>query len=334
MLMALLQDFILATGILSMWMSNTATVVMMMPISLSVINLLVSKEKINKDKNYQNFATSMMLAIPYALIMLGINWFVLVKIWFPNNLANLSESRYIIDKEIKNLGPISREEKITLFIFISTALLWSFKSIVNKFLPIGNLTDESIALLSSFALFIIPIDLKKGEFLIDWKSAERLPWGILLLFGGGLSLAHGLEVTGVINWLGYKMNNLGSLPILYIIIIVSIYAVFLTEFMSNIALVTIFLPVLCSMAMAFKVDPLLLTIPVTISASCAFMLPMSTPPNAIVFASGHLQIKQMIKAGSTLNLIGIIIVVFFAYKIMPHIFKVNINSFPSWAIVN
>ncbi|MFN7039010.1 MAG: SLC13 family permease [Alphaproteobacteria bacterium] len=367
--------FILATGILSMWMSNTATVVMMMPICLSVVNLLLKGSELHQEKqqNYQNFATSMMLGIayaasiggiatiigtptnaifssfmretfdyeinfakwmmigaPYALIMLGFNWFILVKIWFPNKLGNLEGSQEIINKELKNLGPMSKGEKMVLAIFLCTALLWSLKSIVNDIIPV-RLTDESIAILSALALFITPVDLKKGEFLIDWKSAEKLPWGILLLFGGGLSLAHGLEITGLVNWLGFKMANLKDLKILQIIIIVSILAVFLTEFMSNMALVTIFLPVLCSMAIAFDINPLMLTIPVTISASCAFMLPMSTPPNAIVFASGHLKVIQMIRAGSTLNIIGIIFVVLFTYKLLPAVFNIDLGSLPDWA---
>ena len=372
----IIAGFAIASGVLSMWMSNTATVVMMLPICFSVINLLSQNHAENSPeyKNYHNFAVALMLSIAYGasiggiatligtptntifsnymketfnyqihfgqwmvfgsifmVVMLSTTWFILIKI-FPNNLGNLEAAKNIIDIEIKNLGAMTRPEKMIAIVFLTTALLWSFRVAINKFLPI-HITDESIAMLAGISLFLIPVNLKKGIFLLDWKSAEKLPWGILLLFGGGLSLAHGVESTGLVNWLGELISAFGKLETLGLIILSSVIAVFLTEFMSNMALVTIYLPLLTSISIAYGINPLILGIPVTISASCAFMFPMSTPPNAIVFASGFLRITEMMKAGFIINVVGLIIVVLMTYFVAPHIFGFDMNEFPTWAVI-
>jgi sodium-dependent dicarboxylate transporter 2/3/5 len=373
----IVAGFMIATAVLSMWMSNTATVVMMLPICLSVVDLLLKDHHSLKpeDQGYRNFAICMMLGIayaasiggiatiigtptnvifvgfmkqtygyevdffkwmlfgiPFAAILLFFNWLILVKFLYPSKLGNLKGSETIIREELKQLGSMSSPEIKVGLIFTITAFLWIFRTVINNSLNIEALTDHSIAVISALLLFIVPANLKKGEFLLDWKNAEKLPWGILLLFGGGMTLASGFEKTGLVTWIGNLISNLDHIGVLSLTIIVTIATVFFTEFMSNMALVAIFLPVACTIAIGFGVNPLLVGIPVTISASCAFMLPMSTPPNAIVFASGYVRIPQMIRAGVILNIIGIIVLIALSYALIPTIFNVSLNTLPDWAI--
>ncbi len=358
----IIAGFLLATASLSMWMSNTATVVMMLPICSSVISLVFKNKDTTAGKNYQNFAASLMLAIAYGssiggiatiigtptntifanylkethhyevgflswslvgclfmFLMLGVAWVVLVKL-FPNNLHKLTAVEQIMHSEHQNLGKMSKGEKLVLTVFIITALLWSFRLFINKIFPDLNLKDESIAMFAAILLFLIPVDFKAGKFLMDWPSAEKLPWGILLLFGGGLSLANAIESCGLVNVLGQKLignmssTTLFALPVFIVLL--------LTQFMSNMTLITIFLPVLTALSMAYQVHPLLIALPATIAASCAFCLPISTPPNAIVFASGHLSIAQMAKAGIVITLASGLVIMLLTIYVVPLVFNI------------
>lgn len=358
----IILGFFLATAAISMWISNTATTVMMLPIATSVIALLAKDQEITSEKGIKYFALGMMLAIaygsniggtatiigtppnvvfagymreafdyevsfakwmlmalPFTIILLFIAYFLIVKILYPNKLGNFAGAEALIQKEVDELGKMSRGEKRTLIIFVSTALLWIFRAGLNSILPGLNLSDEGIAMMATVALFVTPIDWGENRFVLEWRDTDRLPWGILLLFGGGLSLADALASTGIIDLIGSQFSHLQDANV-FIILGLATVSLLLTEVMSNVALVTIFLPVVGGIAQGAGINPLEVCIPVTMAASCAFMLPMSTPPNAIVFASGHVSIPQMFKAGIWLNIITVLLISFVVYPLVKWIF--------------
>lgn len=358
----IILGFFLATAAISMWISNTATTVMMLPIATSVIALLAKNQEVTSEKGIKYFALGMMLAIaygsniggtatiigtppnvvfagymreafdyevsfakwmlmalPFTIILLLIAYILIVKILYPNKLGNFAGAEALIQKEVDELGKMSRGEKRTLIIFVSTALLWIFRAGLNSILPGLNLSDEGIAMMATVALFVTPIDWGENRFVLEWRDTDRLPWGILLLFGGGLSLADALASTGIIDLIGSQFSHLQDANV-FIILGLATVSLLLTEVMSNVALVTIFLPVVGGIAQGAGINPLEVCIPVTMAASCAFMLPMSTPPNAIVFASGHVSIPQMFKAGIWLNIITVLLISFVVYPLVKWIF--------------
>lgn len=352
--------FMLATALMSMWISNTASTVVMLPIALSVIKLLINDED-GFSKNDQNFALSIMLGIafsaniggmativgtppnmvmvgvmkdqynidigffnwmkmgvPFAILLLMIAYFFIVKVFYPNNLGQLKASGDIIDGELKKLGKVSRAEKIVLIIFLSTAFLWMIRSKLEVYFP--QITDTGISMLGAMALFVFPLDLKNGKFTLEWKDTVKLPWGILILFGGGLALAGGLKTAGLIDLIGNTIAQQEGLSIFIITTLLIFVMLFMTELMSNVALVNIFVPVVAGIAIGLQVPVLQIVIPVTLAASCAFMLPMATPPNAIVFASGHIKVFEMAKVGIVLNIISIMLLVGITYLFIPVLF--------------
>ena len=354
--------FMIATAFLSMWISNTATTVVMLPIALSVINLLKNDED-GFTKGDQNFALSIMLGvayaanvggiatiigtppntvlvgfmeqeyntqvsffkwmlmgIPFSLLMLGVIYIVLVKLIYPNNLSGKSNSKELIENEISKLGPIRKIEKKVLWIFILTIFLWIFRNYINEYITFIKLSDAGISVLTAFILFSVPFNFNEGKFILEWDDTKKLPWGILILFGGGLSLASGLSSTGVIDFIGEEVSSYGFTSILMIGSLLIFIMLFMTELMSNVALVAIFAPVVAGIAVGLETDILLMLIPVTMASSCAFMLPMATPPNAIVFASGHIKVHEMAKAGILLNIISVMILITFAAFVLPMIF--------------
>lgn len=372
----IILGFMLATAALSMWISNTATTVMMLPIGVSVIEILRSKEPeeaMSKGSRY--FSLSMMLGIAYAaniggiatiigtppntvlagvlnekfgytidfarwmafgfplmLVLLGITYFFLVKILYPNKLGSFEGAQQVIKDELAKLGKINKAERVVLVLFVATALCWIFKNALNKAFPSWQLNDSIIAIMATIALFVTPVDRKKGIFVLEWKDTERLPWGILLLFGGGLSLATALSKVGIIGIIGDGIGVVGgSLSITMIFLILITLMLFMTEIMSNVALTAVLVPVVAGVAVGLNENPLWMTIPVTIASSCAFMLPMATPPNAIVFASGHIKVSQMVRVGIWLNLIAILLLVLLANTVLPYIFDIQRGVLPAWA---
>lgn len=356
--------FLLATGALSMWISNTATTVMMLPIATSVIDLLTQGDQPNNysPKQIRNFALTLLLGIayaanvggtatiigtpptvvfvgfmkdtydidvsfakwmvlgfPFAVIMIGVIYWVLVKLLYPNGMGKFEHAQQLIKDELQALGKLSKGEKRILVIFLSTALAWIIRQPLNNLLPAIEISDTLIAIAATIVLFVVPVDDEKGQHVLDWKATERLPWGILLLFGGGLSLAAALQQTGLIGLVGEQFEAVAATTFLILLGLTAV-SLFLTEVMSNLALVVVFLPVVGGIAMGLNIPPILYCIPVTLAASCAFMLPMSTPPNAIVFASGHLRIPEMMKAGIVLNTIVIILIALMAKFILPLVF--------------
>ncbi len=345
--------FMIATAALSMWISNTASTVVMLPIALSVINLLINDDD-GFTKSDQNFALSVMLGIafsanaggiatvigtppnsvliglleneyniqisflkwmtlglPFSIVMIAITYFVLVKWMFPNKSLQFNASKEVIQAELQKLGPTSRKEKMVLFIFGITIFLWVFRTLINSIFPQLGLSDTMISIFAAISLFAIPYNLKKGDFIISWKDTSQLAWGILILFGGGLALAKGMSVSGIVDLVAGAIAA-SDISILVTASLLIVLMLFMTELMSNVALVAVLAPVVAGIAIGLEIPILYLLIPVTMASSCAFMLPMATPPNAIVFASGYVKVPQMARVGIVLNLIavGLLILVF------------------------
>jgi len=354
--------FMIATALMSMWISNTASTVVMLPIALSVVRLLIDDAD-GFTKNDQNFALSIMLGIafaaniggmatligtppnvvmlgilndefnieigffqwmtmgvPFAIVLLTIAYFVIVKLIYPNRLGVIKSSSDLIEGELQKLGELKKEEKIVLTIFLSTALLWVFGGTIRKLFPELNLNDTVISVLGAIAMLVAPTDFAKGEKVLRWKDTSKLPWGILILFGGGLALAQGMSESGIIDMIGSQIQSADGISIFWITALLIFVMLFMTELMSNVALTLIFIPVVAGIAVGLDVDALYLVIPVTLAASCAFMLPMATPPNAIVFASGYVKVYEMAKVGIILNVISVLLLIGLAYLVVPLIF--------------
>lgn len=357
----IILGFSLATAFLSMWISNTATAVMMLPIAMSVMQLLKQKDE---TKEYKKFGLALMLSIAYAaniggtmtligtppnvvfagflleryqieigfgewmlvgvpfgLLMLSLTYFLLTKVMIKIKLPKIEGAKQLISSELAELGKMQRAEKMVLFVFVLTAFLWMFKSQVNT-IVFGSsvLNNTSIAMLGGLLMFCLPVNLNTGEFLLNWKAMKDLPWGILLLFGGGLSMAAALESVGAIDIIGnYVAENL-SVSLFALVIGLATLSVFSTEIMSNVALVTVLLPVVFGIGDKLGVNPYELSIPVVLAASCAFMMPISTPPNAVVYSSGQIKVKEMMRVGFVFNVATILILASLVYGLIRIVF--------------
>lgn len=380
----LIGGFMLATAVMSMWVSNTATAVMMLPIGISVIALV--RERLGEDSNNSNdnnnaspsanFATCLMLGIAYAAsiggvgtligtppntvlagfisrelgqeitfarwlmiglpfvaIFLPLTWFLLVRFLYPVRITEVPGGKALILAQWKSLGRMKPGEWATFIVFIIAAFSWVFRSsIVNPALThigLGSISDAGIAIAAGLTLFIAPID-RKWTRSLQWEQMAKLPWGILLLFGGGLSLAAGLSSTGVDAFLGGRFEALTDVPPIVVVLLVALAVIFLTELTSNTAVTTSLMPVLAAAGAALGVHPYLLLVPCAMAASCAFMLPVATPPNAIVFASGRVTIFQMMRAGLVLNIIGALIITLFVIFAAGPLLGVTLGQTPDW----
>lgn len=382
---SILLGFMVATAFLSMWISNTATAMMMLPIAMAIIWKL---EDTLGEGTVHKYAISIFLGIAYSASVGGIATLVgtppnpaLVKIFaiqfpaapeisfskwfvfaFPLSLVFLlivwlflsamfpspRKEAFQIDirifrKQYKELGKMSFEEWVVLVDFILLALLWLFRadfSLGNFRIPgwaslFGNpgfINDGVVGIAMALVLFIIPAKQPVAARIIDWNTAARLPWGIVLLFGGGFALASGFKNSGLSTWVGGQLQGLDALPPILIIAVLCLMITFLTELTSNTASAQILLPLLASLAVAIKVNPLLLMIPGTVSCSCAFMLPVATPPNAIVFGTERLQIWDMAKTGIILNFVGVLLITLAAYFWGTTVFGIDLTHFPDWAV--
>ncbi len=383
----LILGFMVATAFLSMWISNTATTMMMYPIGLAIVLHITSIEGESiDDRSVSHFRTSLMLSIAYAASVGGIGtligtppnivfaatlktlypeapeigflqwmlvgiplvflfipiiWLLLTKMIMPVHISMKSNDNQAIQKQIDAIGPMSKAEWQTLIVFLLAALGWIFR----KTIVIGTLkipgwsdllgvssyaNDATVAILAGFALFVIPVNWKEKTFLLDWETAKTIPWGILILFGGGIALAAGFKSSGLAAWIGHQLRLFGHIHHVLIVMITCTVIIFLTEVTSNTATATIFMPILASMATVIGMHPFMLMIPATIAASCAFMLPVATPPNAIVFASGHVTVPQMARAGFGLNILGILVITLIIYLIAIPVFGIAINYLPTW----
>tara|TARA_R110002050_G_scaffold223672_2_gene359544 strand:+ start:16124 stop:17590 length:1467 start_codon:yes stop_codon:yes gene_type:complete len=364
----IILGFMIATAFLSMWISNTATTVMMLPIGLAIIKQLQDNPATTEAENHI-FGKALMLAIAYSasiggfatligtppnlilagviseiysyeitffqwfmfglpisVLMLFICWIYLTRYAFKFQQKEFPGGKHEIKRQLKGLGRITYEEKLIVFVFLLATFCWITRSfLLQKLIP--NIDDTIIALIFSTVLFIIPSKDKK-ENLIKWEEAVQLPWGIILLFGGGMALANGFETSGLANWIGSQMNGFANLPLIIIVFLLIASVNFLTEITSNLATTAMLLPILAPMSLAINVHPFILMVGVAVSACHAFMLPVATPPNAIVFGSGYLSIPDMVKTGFSMNLISIIILTMFVYYILPILWNIVPDQFP------
>jgi sodium-dependent dicarboxylate transporter 2/3/5 len=363
-----------ATAFISMWVSNTATAAMMVPIALSVIELSLFRRTgktlaehggiPQDDIDDRNLALSLLLGVAYAssigglgtiigsppngifvrfyaqtygvevsflkwmmvgipamLLFLPLAWLLNTRLLFPVRIREIEGGRAWVKDEIRKLGPLNRGERATMSVFAVAIFLWVFRPLlagihIGGVAPLANLSDAVIAVAAAIAMFIIPVDLKRGVFVSDWDSAVKLPWGVLILFGGGLALAAATEANGVGDFIGSLARGFSGWPVMAVVFVVIALMVFMSELTSNTAQVATMLPILAALAPVLGVPPALLLLPSTIAASCAFMMPVGTPPNAIVFGTGLVRMPQMMKAGLWLNLTGILLITALTYLLI------------------
>ncbi len=357
----IILGFMLATAFLSMWISNTATAMMMLPIATSVVLLIIQDAGNLRQIEHageRNFALGLMLSVGYAaslggmatiigtppnVVFAGIlndmfqikisfaewfivgfpvaallvlaNYVVVTRILFPNRLKKIEGSDQLLNARLTVLGPMKKSEKLVLLVFSITAFLWMFQQLINSLLAWDFLNDTTIAICGGVLMFIVPVNFRKGEFILHWADTEKMAWGILFLFGGGLCLAEGLSISGIIQAVGTWVAGQSQYSI-WLTLSLIIISVTLSEVMSNVALVNVFVPVVFGIAQVMQVNPILLGLPVTLGASIALMSPIATPPNAIVFSSGHIRIQDMVKAGALLNIISVIIIWLISITVM------------------
>ena len=373
---SLVGGFIAATAFLSMWVSNTATATMMLPIALSLVQLLrddgkadpsdiATNQTTNDDPiqlapDVRNFAFAllfgiafgasiggigtligtppnallaaylssnfdlsigfgqwMIVGVPFAATMLALCWVVLTKIVYPLQSSLPDAACEALQRDMDSLGPMSRGEKSVALVFVITACLWLLKPLINAILPGLQLSDASIAVMAAIALFSIPVKARENLYVLDWKAALRLPWGVLLLVGGGLALGALINDTGLAGWIA---GNAGAFPDLSVFVQIALIALIvsmISHLTSNTATVATFLPLVATYAIGEGIDPLLLSVPIALAASCAFMSPVATPPNAIVFASGYISIGDMVRAGAVMNVVALVMITLFAVILVP-----------------
>lgn len=290
---------------------------------------------LQKTYGYEiTFVDWMKVGVPLVVVMLPVCWFWLTRIANPMKLKKVPGGCELINKELKEMGSMNTGERWTALVFVLTALGWIFRKQLGFMFPDPTLvTDAAIAMVGALVLFLIPINMKKNQFVMDWHWASKMPWGVLILFGGGLAMATGFKKTGLAEWIGAQVGQLENAPILVLMLAVATLIIFLTELTSNTATSAMVMPILSAVAIGLGQNPLLLVVPAAIAASCAFMLPVATPPNAIVFGSGYVSIPQMARSGIGLNFIGIALAVVVTYVLVIPVFDIVIGEIPTWAQV-
>ncbi len=359
--------FMIATAFMSMWISNTATTVMMLPIGLAIIKQLEDHPSTPENENtifgkmlmlsiaysasiggiatlfgtppnlvfagivkelYDieiSFAQWLAIGLPVSISLLAIAWWYMTQLAFKLRITAFPGGLEEIQRLKRDLGPMKRGEIIVAVIFILTALLLILRQWLQHFIP--QLDDTIIAMMAGITLLILPSKERKGTIL-NWREAVRLPWGVLILFGGGMALALGFSETGLADWIGGKFTALNYLPVILLVLVLIVSVNFLTEITSNLATTAMLLPILAAVAQSIDIHPFLIMISATMAASCAFMLPVATPPNAVVFGSGLLSIKDMVRAGLRLNIISILLLWFFIYFCLEIILGYPLRTFP------
>ena len=270
----------------------------------------------------------MLFALPLSLIMLTLTWFYLTRFTCRIDLTELPGGKQTIHNELKLLGPVKYQEKAILIVFITVASAWILRGVVDID-ALKMVSDSSIAMLGAIALFVIPSNFKKGEFLLDWKTAVKIPWDIIILFGGGFALAESFSASGLTEWIALQLAILQGTDIIIIVAVIVLTVIFLTEVTSNTATASLMLPIMGSLAVAMQLHPLATMAAAAMAASYAFMLPVATPPNAIVFSSRQITIPQMAKAGFGLNLLGTILITLFVLIVLPWVFAVDLLHLPA-----
>jgi sodium-dependent dicarboxylate transporter 2/3/5 len=366
----IIAGFLLASALVSMWVSNTATALMMLPIALSVVHLL--PDAAHRTPGMRNFGTAlllsvaygsttggmgtligtppnallagyvseayhitigfgqwMMLGVPVVVVTLPIVYLVLTRVVFTLDAEDLPGMAEMIVAQKATLGRFSRGELAVAIVFAATALAWVFQPLISKAIPL--VSDTTIAMTGALLLFIIPVNLSRGEFVMDWEATGSLPWDVLLLFGGGLSLAASIERHGLSRYLGDLCGSMNGLPILVILCVVCFGLLMLGELASNTAMAATFLPITAALAIGLGQNPLLFVIPTVLASNCSYTLPVGTPPNAIVFGHGFVTLPQMAKAGFLLDVILVPVIVGMVMLLGPLVFGIEMNVMPLWA---
>jgi sodium-dependent dicarboxylate transporter 2/3/5 len=358
--------FMLATAFLSMWISNTATTMMMVTIAMAVLREI--EHEIDHRPGEVWFGTILMLgicyaasiggiatligtppnvifagvlektygisisftdwmrfALPLSMVMLALTWLYLTRMLCPKKSTSIAGGAAFIQRQLAGLGPMSRQEKQVALVFTTVALLWILRGLYQ---PAGLVLvkDSTIAIAGALLLFLIPVNLKRREFLLDWKTAVTIPWDIIILFGGGFALAQGFSESGLTRWLAEQLTVLQGVDTVLVIAAVVVMVIFLTEVTSNTATASLLLPVMGALASAIDVSPFGLMVATVLAASFAFMLPVATPPNAIVFSSRCVSMMQMARAGFLLNLVGAVVITGFVYWLLPMLWGAHPGS--------
>ena len=357
----LIGGFMFVCASLSMWMTNTSTTMMLLPIVLSVIAVIHDNVPDLSEKNRNNFRIAMLLGlaysasigglatlvgtppnalligylaenydleisfarwmtvgIPVTFVMLPIAWIVLTRFMYPVNVPANDAVKEHLHELREQMGPMTTPEKRVAVIFVLVVMSWMLRRPLTELIGIKGVTDPGIVMTAAVLLFMMPSGSKSQAQLMAWHDARRLPWGVLILFGGGLSLAAAVSNTGLALWLGESLAPLNAWGLAVLVVASVALVIFMTELTSNLATTATLLPVMAAIAVQAGLPPLMLTVPITIAASCAFMLPVATPPNAIVFATGQITIPQMVRAGFALNLIGVVVVTIIALYVAPN----------------
>jgi solute carrier family 13 (sodium-dependent dicarboxylate transporter), member 2/3/5 len=374
----LVLGFMMASAFLSMWISNTATVMVLMPIGLSVLATVAKDTEDGRQLgvalmlgmayaadiggmstlvgtppniSYSRLLTVlfpeapspaftewMMMGLPISIVFLFTGWWFLTRVSFRLSDEPLVGGKEAIATLRSELGPLRRDEWVTASIFCLTAFLWMTRGSESFLgwsqLPIfktGYVDDAFVAIAMAILLFIIPSHDRLDEHLMEWSMMKALPWGMLLLFGGGFALASGFKTSGLSHWVGEHFSSLSDAPPLMVVAVVCVLLTMLTELTSNTATTEMVLPILGAAGVALKTDPRLLMIPATLSASCAFMMPVASPTQAIVFGSGWVPIKDMVRAGIWFNIIGVVLVVLATAVLLGPVMGVHSGVMPDWA---
>lgn len=364
-----IAGFLLTGALTSMWVSNTATAMMMLPIATSVVALVTTGER----SSHQNLGPALMLAVAYGattggmatligtppnallagymgkiydvdigfgqwmliglpvtFLALPVVYFVLTRIAFRLSNQEIPGMRELLDRERRQLGQFGKGETVVAGVFVCTAICWIFRPWIAAKIPM--ISDTTIAMGGALALFCIPIEPRKGVFALDWDATKNLPWGVLLLFGGGLSLAGMISEHQLSEYLGNLTTGLGGLPVVLIVGLLCFGILMLTELTSNTGTAATFIPIIAAVAISLGQNPLLFLVPTALAANCSYMMPVGTPPNAIVFGSGLITLPQMARAGMLLNVLLVPIVVVVLWLLGPYVFDIQMNTLPAWAM--
>jgi sodium-dependent dicarboxylate transporter 2/3/5 len=378
-----------ATAFISMWISNTATAMMMIPIALALVSTLMPGEMTaanGEQRSQQQFATCLLLGVAYAatiggmatligtppngilvaqmsgifpeapgidffawmifgipfmVLFLLITWFWLTSVIYRHLPEEISGTKEVIRNELGALGPLTRGEQWTLLVFISVALAWVCRTPkvigplvipgITTYLP--GVTDATIAICGALILFLLPVNAEKTIFALDWESAKGIPWGILILFGGGICLSEGILASGLADQIARSFTLLAVLPLVVVVLLITLSITFLNEVVSNTAMASIMVPLMAISSVSMGINPMMLMIPVALASSLGFMLPIGTPPNAIAYGSGYVSTREMARAGFALNIIGCILITVFMVFVIPAVLGIS-AELPAWAVIS
>lgn len=366
---SIIFGFMMASALLSMFVSNTATAIMMLPIAISILDLTKDATEYER-RNFQivlilgiaygcniggmgtligsppnallagffmenygfevSFLDWMIVGVPVVFLSLPLVFLLLTRFLYPIHLPELKGGKAFIQGELTAMGRVTAQETMVGMVFFITASLWIIRPFISEWIP--GLSDAGIAIGSAVVLFLLPSLDESQRSLLSWNDTKRMPWGVLILFGGGLSMASAISGSGLAQWIGQNLTVLGQWPTVVLIIGVVSLMIFLTELTSNTASTAAFLPIIASLAIGLGENPLLLAMAVTLAASCAFMLPVATPPNAIVYGTERITIPQMAKAGLWVNLLFIGLITLVAYVVVMWWFGIELGVVPDWAV--